>query len=73
MAEPIKFNYAIGRPWQVNEPDGAVGTYRYQNEVFYGTMKDAREFQAYCNKKLDEADRKRNPYRIYKLVELPDY
>jgi hypothetical protein len=73
MAEQIKFNYAVGHLWNVNEPDGAVSTYTFHNTVFFGTMADARGLQAYCNKLLDEETQKRNPYKIYKLVELPDY
>ena len=66
-----KFNYAVGRPWKANEPEGAVATYMMaNNEVFFGTMADATGFKHYCNSKLTEEELKHNPYRIYKLVEV---
>ena len=74
MANTTKFNYAVGRPWNIREPNGAVSTYMtYNNEVFYGTTADAHSLVEYCNGKLDEDERKRNPYKIYKLVEIPEY
>jgi hypothetical protein len=74
MSEQLKFNYAVGRPWKANEPEGAVATYMMgNNEVFFGHLSDAKGFQHYCNSKLTDEELKRNPYRIYKLVELTDY
>lgn len=70
MATPIKFNYSVGRPWKASDPEGAVATYMMgNNEVFFGTMADARGFKEYCNSKLNDDERKHNPYRIYKLSE----
>jgi hypothetical protein len=74
MADTTKFNYAVGHPWNVHEPEGAIGVYMVANrDVFYGTMADAQSLLQYCNGKLNEDERKHNPYKIYKLVEVPEY
>jgi hypothetical protein len=74
MADTIKFNYAVGSPWKANEPEGAIAIFMMANtEVFYGTMADAKSLQEYGNGKLNEDERKHNPYKIYKLVEVPEF
>jgi hypothetical protein len=58
-----KFNYCVGHYW----PDwnGQIGTYTYGGDVFFGTLKDARNFRAYVeSKKPDEK------YHIFRLVEV---
>jgi hypothetical protein len=68
-----KFNYAVGQPWNVNEPEGAVGCYMMHNgEVFHGTMANAVALKDYCNDKLSDEELRTNPYRIYKLVEVTE-
>ncbi len=65
----VKFNYAVGRPWDIEKPDGSIGFYTYGTTTFYGTMDSAVEFKNYCDEQLT-ADDERGKYRIYKLVEI---
>jgi hypothetical protein len=80
-----QFNYAVGRPWYPEKPDGHVGFYSYGGTNQYGTMKDAEGFRDYCNRqeesqlrregKVDSRGQVINPrgaYRIYKLVEITE-
>jgi hypothetical protein len=74
MTEKTEFNYVVARPWDPTKPEGALGTYMSGGrEVFTGTMAEAEEFKAYCNARITEEERARNPYKIYKLVEVPEY
>lgn len=78
-----EFNYAVGRPWDINKPEGSVGFYTYGSTNQFGTMKEAEEFRDYCDRqeisdlrregKVDSKGQVINPrgsYRIYKLVEI---
>jgi len=69
---PIQFNYSVGRPWNPEKPEDSVGCYAMGSEHFFGTMAQARTFKAYCNATLSPTQLKTNPYRIYKLVEIPE-
>jgi hypothetical protein len=57
-----KFNYCVGFYW---EEDGAIGTYTYLNNIFYGTLDDANNFLTYVKGK--------NPERDYKIFKLEEY
>lgn len=77
------FNFAIGRPWDINKPDGHVGFYSYGGTNKFGTLEEAEGFRDYCNR-TEESDlrragkvdstgqviRENGPYRIYKIVEI---
>lgn len=58
------FNYVIGRPWDIYNPDGAICTYCYAREVHYGTLRDAEEHKKYVEAKTGTEE------FIYKLVKL---
>jgi hypothetical protein len=65
-----KFNYAVGHYWEGES--GSVGTYTYGNDLFFGTMKEAKSFLAYVqeqDKKNKRADRR--DWRIFQLIEVP--
>lgn len=65
-----QFNYAVGHYWEGES--GSVGCYAYGNELFYGTMEQAKSFLTYVqeqdakNKKADRRD-----WRIFQLIEVP--
>ena len=65
-----KFNYAVGHYWEGES--GSVGCYAYHNEIFHGTMDDARNFLNYVQNqdKKNPKDQRRN-WRIFQLVEVP--
>jgi len=49
-----------------------VGTYTYGNDLFFGTMEEAKSFLAYVqeqDKKNKRADRR--DWRIFQLIEVP--
>lgn len=60
-----KFNYAVGSYWEGDS--GAVGCYAYHNEVFFGTLKEAKKFKKYCKSQDPEKE-----YKIFMLVEVPE-
>jgi hypothetical protein len=65
-----KFNYAVGHYWEGES--GSVGTYTYGNDLFFGTMEEAKSFLAYVqeqDKKNKRADRR--DWRIFQLIEVP--
>jgi len=63
-----QFNYAVGHHWEGES--GAVGIYRYFNDVHYGTMEDANKLLEYVrSKKKTRAEKAK--YKIFQLIELP--
>jgi hypothetical protein len=65
-----QFNYAVGHYWEGES--GSVGTYAYGNEIFHGTMEEARDFLTYVQEK-DKVKKRadRRDWRIFQLVEVP--
>lgn len=53
-----KFNYVIGKPWYNNS--NQLNIYAYGSEVFYGTMKDAKNTLEFINGRDDNG-----PNKIY--------
>jgi len=70
LVPEAKFNYGVGRPWNINEPHGSVGLYSYGSDIFYGTLSDAISFRDRCN--ADDERPEKGPYRIYQLTEIPN-
>ena len=65
-----QFMYAVGHYWEGDS--GSVGCYAYGNELFYGTMAQAKSFLEYVqeeNKKKKVVDRR--DWRIFQLIEVP--
>ena len=60
-----KFNYAVG--YYYDDESKAIGTYAFHNEVFYGTMKDAKNFRKYVRTQDNEQD-----WKIFQLIEVPE-
>ena len=59
-----EFTYAVGHYWKGES--GQVGCYAYGNELFYGTMKDAKKFLKYVESKSPEKE-----WCIFQLIEVP--
>ena len=69
--QPAKeFMYGVGFYWEGDS--GAVGLYTHFNEVFYGTMQQAKKFQAYCQNRPDNKGKDKRNYKIFQLVEIPE-
>lgn len=65
-----QFNYVIGHYWE--DDGGGVGTYTYGSEVFYGSMKNAKNFLKYVNKKNALGPKEdQHEWRIFQLIEVP--
>jgi hypothetical protein len=63
--EAKKFMYGVGFYWEGDS--GHVGLYASGSEVFYGTMEEAKNFQAYCQKQSEF-----RKYKIFQLIEVPE-
>jgi hypothetical protein len=63
--EAKKFSYGVGHYWEGES--GSVALYCYHNEIFYGTLKDAKNFRKYVEKK-DPTQK----YHIFMLTEVPE-
>jgi hypothetical protein len=68
--EPKKFMYGVGFYWEGDS--GHVGLYTYHNEVFYGTMEEAKNFQAYCQRQTKKEGEDKREYKIFQLIEVPE-
>jgi len=68
--QPKKFMYGVGFYWEGDS--GSVGLYTYHNAVFYGTMEEAKSFQAYCQSRPDNKGKEKREYKIFQLVEVPE-
>jgi hypothetical protein len=64
------FMYGVGFYWEGDS--GAVGLYACGSDTFYGTMEDARNFQAYCQTRPDNKGKNKRAYKIFQLVEVPE-
>jgi hypothetical protein len=65
-----KFNYGVGHYWEGES--GSVGLYAYHNEIFHGTMEEAKNFLNYVQEKDKEKKRTdRRDWRIFQLIEVP--
>jgi hypothetical protein len=60
-----KFNYGVGHYW--DEGEGSVGLYTYHNDMFFGTMKEAKKFREYVKKQSPDRE-----WKIFQLVEVPE-
>jgi hypothetical protein len=58
-----KFNYCVAHYW--SSYSGAIGTYMYHNDVFYGTIIEAEEFLKYVKIQSPNED-----WRIFKVIPL---
>ena len=67
--EAKKFMYGVGFYWEGDS--GHVGLYASGSEVFYGTMEEAKNFQAYCQRHQRLGEDKRE-YKIFQLIEVPE-
>jgi hypothetical protein len=65
MKSTKEFNYCVGHYWEGT--DGAISTYTLHNNVFYGTLTDAKAFKKYVKSKCPEDD-----IRIFQIVEIPE-
>lgn len=78
-----EFNFAIGRPHDINNPEGHVSFYACHGTNHFGTIEEAQGFRDHCNRmeeselrragkvdKRGQVIREQGPYRIYKLVEI---
>lgn len=63
-----RFNYVIARPWD-KDSDQLCCYMSYNNQVYWGTMKDAQGSLDYVINRMKE-DGEPNDYRIYKVVPL---
>jgi hypothetical protein len=76
--EQQKFSYAVGRPWDPEDPKSSICIYAYHSEVHFGTMEEAKQFRTYVNEqtardhKTEKKSGKPPKYRIYQLIEIPD-
>jgi hypothetical protein len=68
--EAKKFMYGVGFYWEGDS--GHVGLYASGNEVFYGTMEEAKNFQAYCQSRPDNRGKEKREYKIFQLIEVPE-
>ena len=58
-----QFNYTIGRYWE--NDSGSIATYKvYTNDVFYGTLKEAKQTLKYIKKQSPDKG-----WRIFILSE----
>jgi hypothetical protein len=64
-----KFMYGVGFYWEGDS--GSVGLYAFGNELFYGTLEDAKNFQSYCQNQTDNTGKNKREYKIFQLVEVP--
>jgi hypothetical protein len=65
-----KFMYGVGFYWEGDS--GSVGLYTYHNDVFYGTMEEAKNFQTYCQSRPDNKGKEKRQYKIFQLIEVPE-
>lgn len=68
-----QFTYGVGHYWEGES--GSVGLYAYGNDLFHGTMEQARSFREYIREcevrdKKKKADRR--DWRIFQLIEVPE-
>lgn len=62
------FNYGVGSYWKGNS--GSVGLYACGNEIFHGTLEEAKGFlESVKRKQTSDADKAK--YKIFMLVEVP--
>jgi hypothetical protein len=68
MKKEESFNYCVGRPWGKEEcgNDEELSIYSSFGEVIWGTMKDAKAFKNYVEKKTGKKE------FIYKLVKIEE-
>jgi hypothetical protein len=65
-----EFMYGVGFYWEGDS--GSVGLYASGNDVFYGTMEDAKNFRTYCQTRPDNKGKDKRNYKIFQLVEVPE-
>jgi hypothetical protein len=68
--EAKKFMYGVGFYWEGDS--GHVGLYASGNDVFYGTMEEAKNFQAYCQRQAKKDGDQNREYKIFQLIEVPE-
>jgi hypothetical protein len=68
--EAKKFMYGVGFYWEGDS--GHVGLYASGNDVFYGTMEEAKNFQAYCERQSKKEGEDKREYKIFQLIEVPE-
>lgn len=57
--------YVVGRPWYPDQPEGPLCIYMYGSEIQKGTLKNAKDFLAYVQRRsLDEP----GYYAIYEVT-----
>jgi hypothetical protein len=69
-APPKQFMYGVGFYWEGDS--GHVGLYASGSEIFYGTMEEAKNFQAYCQSRPDNKGKDKRQYKIFQLIEVPE-
>ena len=73
-----KFNYCVGSywredttpehaEWSAKQHGDSIGLYAYGSEHFYGTMKEAKEFKKYVEKKSPGKN-----WHIFQIVEVQE-
>lgn len=74
--EEQKFHFAIGKPWNPDDPNGSVGFYTYMTEIHYCTLNEAIDLRDQFNIKNKISfypnDKTRGGYRIYQVAEVPN-
>ena len=65
-----EFMYGVGFYWEGDA--GAVGLYASGNDVFYGTMEYAKNFQTQCKNRPDNKGKDKRQYKIFQLIEIPE-
>ena len=61
------FSYAVGRPWDCNDPNSPISIYAYHTEIHHGNMKSAGNFKKYVEEQSPGEE-----YYIYKLVKVEE-
>ncbi len=65
MSKKKEFNYCVAHYWEGES--GSIGAYTRWNDIFYGTMKEAKKFLKYV--KQQSPDRE---WKIFQIVEIPE-